>query len=347
MKQLLWLPIIIISGIATYLLSNTELDTPTKAQSDPQTTPVTTETWHSTSTADVTPHQSKSESDRRLISAEVESKDDFSSCHVQCLSGLLDELGSGQPLSAADYRKLTGDMPALVTFLSDNPDVVETLAMQSSQHAIEQGDGEGSQPILHILRQLPYATLAYIASDLTFSIDEIQRQSGLSLISLAYKANVSDDQYADKADLRNALESFIYIESDLSNKLQAFEILANHEWQDTNINHLKTLEGVFNQAEDTKLQGKALETIAVFGGQVSGFEDTLVEALSGDSPELKISALSALNKLAVFIDKNDPAQTTLLARLADPLKELISTEPADSYYAYRANKLLAQHFSQD
>lgn len=270
-------------------------------------------------------------------------QDDDSLCNNLCQQNSLDLLVNGIPLSNEDYRKLTHDMSALVTYLSNSPSTVEALAIKVSWD-FEESENEVAQPILHILKQLPYETLSYIASDLLFAPADQSQASALTLIDLAYKANVSDNAYANKEDLRSTLESYIYTETSLSNKLNAFDILADHEWQNTDVNHLKTIEAAFEQDLDEKTKAKALETVAIFGGQVNGFEGTLVQALTSESNQMKTSALSAINKLAVFIDQDDPNQTELLARLEQPLRNIIKQEPDKSYYAYKINKLLEKHF---
>ena len=221
---------------------------------------------------------------------------DIQGCEEECFDSLLKGLLSESSLSKANYRKLTGNMDELIAYLSSNPNIVKDLAIQSGA---EQDDA-ANHSIIHILRQLPFDTLAGAINDIAFSDDQNTRLSALALIDLAYSSSKGSNLQAQKEDLTDMLTSVIYTESSIENKVYAFEVLANHKWKTTDDSVLSNLTGVFEEDLAPELKSKALETVAMFGGNLDGFEDTLANGLSSASSNIsKNGSLTALYNRAV------------------------------------------------
>ncbi|MBO1254463.1 hypothetical protein J3L16_02045 [Alteromonas sp. 5E99-2] len=291
----------------------------------------------SATTKDDYVHQGDAKKTDEPIQTRPKPSDD--NCEEECFDNLLKGLISESRLSKADYRKLTGDMDELVAYLSSNPNIVKDLAIEVKQ------DNGGSHSIVHILRQLPFDTLSAIINEITFSDDQSTRLSALALIDLAYSSSKGSNLQAQKEDLTDMLTSVIYTESNIENKVYAFEVLANHKWKTTDDSVLNNLTGVFEEELTPELKAKALETVAMFGGNLIGFEDTLVNGLSTASSNIeKNGALTALHNLGLFIDDDDSQQLALLARFEGPLRAFIDNEPEKSPFSHRATQILERYY---
>ena len=275
------------------------------------------------------------------------------SCSQECLVSHLDTLISGQELASTQYRELVADMPTLVAMLEANPDYIYELARNTANEYSPNNESSASQDsdvsdaIMHILRQVSFSSLSYVAFDLAQSSLPHERNSGIKLLDQAYAINIATEPYADKSRLKEQLKNILYNETNMENKALALEVLANHAWQDTDTQDLDHVTALFANDLPEQLRGKALKTVAMLGGHIPEFEPTLSSALTNPEARIFHDAITAVHNLAVFKNGEDAYQTQLLATLEPTLRQLANKLNTDDYQHYRLKLLLEQHFKSD
>lgn len=276
---------------------------------------------------------------------EVLNENTSNECTTRCRLLILDRLSLGELVDKQEYRLLTSDMAQLVLELESAPRVIESLAIAMTQNKpnnMETGEQEElyQASIQHILRQLSFNSLSHIGADLLNSNEMREKAAGIELISMALKSNVSNDEYADKEVLTSQLKNFIYSEDEFETKLMSLNTLANHAWQDEQVDYLSEFNGVFSENVEKNVQYQALESIAVFGGGVVGFEDAVKNNLSSNENSAILASLNAIHQFALFNTEESYKTTQLREQFKSNLLEFMANPNAPKHLKHRANNIL-------